>query len=296
MTSTRTRPATVTVATALMAFTATGYLITAIALFGQVGHTRTWAGDKFRDFGGDTGTALVFAESTTVIVAVLTIVAALTLLASAASVRAGSQPGRIFAFTMMAILLLCGISAATRGGTPDFGNNVTMSTSRSNGTVTRTTVSALPESYGSAYRIGSGVFAGLAMLAMIAAIILLTRPSANRWFRPEPLPAGPPAGYRPYAAQPSPPPGHFGAPPPPAQFAGPPPAGTFAGPPPPGAYGGPPPPETFVPVAVPPQPPQWHAGPAPAADSEIAVLTRRHQRGELTDAEYAAGLNRLRGR
>ncbi|MBB4765751.1 SHOCT domain-containing protein [Amorphoplanes digitatis] len=277
----RARPATVTAAVALMMITALGYLITGFALFGQVGRTRAWARDEFQEFGQDEFMPSL-AGSSVVIVAVMTIVAALLLLGAAVAVRSGSQAGRIVAWAVMGLLLLCGTSAITRGGTPDFGGNMAFWTSRSDGTVTRTTsLGSLPDSYPAAYRIGSGIFAGLAMVALIVAIVLLTRPSAGRWFRPQPQPrqVAWPAGYHP-VTQPRQQ-GMFGGPPP----------GPFTAPPPAG------PPPVVGPTGPPWSRPVDGSAPRPsdAVDAELAVLARRHQRGEITDAEYAAARARLTG-
>jgi hypothetical protein len=273
------RPATVTVATALMTVTAAGYLITGFALFGQLGRTRAWIRDEFQEIDPDNGPMLAFSRAALVVVALLTIVVALVLLGAAAAARSGSQTGRIVAWVVMGLLLLCGSSAAARGGTPDLGNNVTVWRSRSDGTGAPTTVvNTLPDSYVTAYRIGSGVFGVLAMIALIVAIVLLTRPSANSWFRPRPPAGGPPPGYHPL---PHPGPG------------GPPPGPSGARPAAPARVPGPSGPSWSRPVEGPGsvRPP---AAPARTGiEADLAVLTRRHQRGEITDAEFAAARARL---
>jgi hypothetical protein len=253
------RPATVTVAAILMTVTAVGYLITALALFGQVGRTGQGAGDLLTGIGMDSGGMVVFLQSAVVLTALLTIVGALVLLGAAAGVRKGSQTGRIVAWGTMGVLLLCGLSGAARGGSPEFSSNVQITMSHSDGSITRTTAEALPTLYADTYRIGSAIFAVLAMIALITATVLLTRPSASRWFAPSP-PTGPfpAAGPFPHGGPvPGPPPG-------PAHF------------------------------SVPPQAPPAPATGA-AVDAELAVLVRRHQRGELTDAEFAAARSRLTG-
>ncbi|MET8147952.1 SHOCT domain-containing protein [Actinoplanes sp. NPDC049668] len=281
MTSTtdRTRPATVTAAAALMMITALGYLITGFALFGQVGRTRAWVREEFREFGDDEFMPTM-AGSSVVVFAVMTIVVALLLLGAAVAVRSGSQAGRIVAWAVMGLVLFCGASAITRGGTPEFGGNMAFWTSRTDGRVTRTTsVGSLPDSYPAAFRIGSGIFAGLAMIALIVAIVLLTRPSAGRWFRPQPQPATGPAGYHP--AAPTRRQDMFGGPPP----------GPFA-------------PAQFVapPLVSRPTGPPWSrpvdgSAPRPRSevDADLVILARRYQRGEMTDAEYAAAQARLTG-
>ncbi|GAA3342885.1 hypothetical protein GCM10020358_39520 [Amorphoplanes nipponensis] len=248
------RPATVTAAAALLTTTALGYVISALALFGQVGRTRRGAGELLDPIGLDSGGLLVFLQSAVVLTGVLTIVAALVLLGAAAGLRAGRPAARIVAWTTMGVLLLCGISGVTRGGSPEFSSNVQITMSRSDGARTEAVVEALPTLYADAYRIGSGIFAALAMIALITAAVLLTRPSANRWFGPPRAAAGPPPGYHP--APPAPP-----APPTPGV---------------PPTPGGPP-------------------RPSAAAQAELATLTRRHQRGELSDAEFAAARSRLTG-
>lgn len=211
----RERPATVTVAAILMSVTGLGYVVIALPLFGQVGRARELSG--FVDL--DTGGMETFFSAATVLVAVLTIVVGVTLLGMSTAVRSGSQAGRIVAWVVMGLVLLCGAGGATRGGWPDFGNNVYATVSRSESTGGQGVSETLPDAYSTAYRVGSGVFATLAMMALVVAIVLLTRPSASRWFRPSPSPA--------------------------------------------------------------------------ELDAELAVLVRRHQRGEITDAEYAAARARL---
>jgi len=199
------RPATVTVATILMAIIGLGYLITGAALFGQAGR----AGARAGELSG--GLMENFAASATGVVAVLTIVVGLTLLGTANAIRAGSQAGRIVAWVVMGLLLFCGLGGA-RSGAPDLGGNVQIRVWQSDGSVRRQLAAeSLPEAYSTTYRIVSGTFAVFAMIAMIVAIVLLTRPSAGRWFRPAATPTGPPPGYHPmpYAQT-----GPFAAPPP----------------------------------------------------------------------------------
>ena len=258
------RPATVTVAATLMTLTAFGYLITALALFGQVGRARQGVRDLLDEAGMDGGGMAVFLQSAVVLTAVLTIVAALILLGAAAGVRSGNQAARIVAWATMGLLLLCGISGATRSGSPEFSGNVQITMSRSDGTRTRTVADALPTLYSDAYRIGSGIFAVLAMIALVTAAVLLTRSSANRWFAPADRPSGPPpAGYAP-----------------PAQYGGPQSAPPNASAPPYASA-----PTWSRPVEGP--------GSRAAADAELALLVRQHQRGQLSDAEFAAARARL---
>jgi hypothetical protein len=229
-----------------------------------------------------------------------TVVAATALLGAAAAVRSGSQAGRITAWVVTGLIVLCGAGGATRAGMPDFGNNVTLTAWESDGStrVLRMSVT-LPDAYSPAYRIASGVFATAAILALLVAIVLLTRPSAGRWFRPEAgPPVPPPVLYRPS--------GPFAPPPvPPHHPAGPPasPSAAEPGPPMP-----PPAPGLSHPYAVPRRRPPSDGGPSwsrpvegpgstrqsrAARKAQLAVLTRRHQRGELTDTEYAALRARL---
>lgn len=322
----RRRPATVTAAAILLAVTGLGYVITGGALFGQAGR----AGERAGELSG--GLMEEFAASATGILAVLTIAVGLTLLGTANAIRSGSQAGRVFAWVVMGLLLFCGLGG-TRSGAPDLAGNVQLRVWQSDGSVRRQVSSeTLPDAYSTTYRVISGSFAVFAMLAMIVAIILLTRPSAGRWFRPAasrsdyypipygqtgPFPAPPPA--MPYGvAQPSalylgpPPSAPYGGPPPSAPYSGPPPTASQFGPPhaapqfgslpaagpaPAASYGGPPP-------AVPGGGPAWSRPvegpgsarqPRAAVDAELAVLTRRHQRGEITDADYAAARTRLTG-
>jgi hypothetical protein len=117
---------------------------------------------------------------------------------TAAGVRSGNQAGRIVAWATMGVLLLCGLSGVARGGSPEFSGNVQLTMSRSDGSRTETVAEALPALYADAYRIGSGIFAVLAMIALSIAAVLLARPSANRWFAPAPVAAG---GWSPAAAE-----------------------------------------------------------------------------------------------
>jgi hypothetical protein len=243
----RARPATVTVATILMSVTGLGYVIIALPLFGQAGHAR----ERARELSGladlDTGGMETLFSAATMLVAMLTIVVGVTLLGVSAAVRSGSQAGRIIAWVVMGLLLLCGLGGATRGGWPDFGGNVSATAWRSDGTGRQGVSETLPDAYSTAYRVGSGIFATFAMVALIVAIVLLTRPSANRWFRPTPSLAGPPPGYHPAPYR-----------------------------------------QTGPGSTLPPKP-------RAEVDAELAVLVRRRQRGEITDAEYAAARTRLTG-
>jgi hypothetical protein len=285
------RPATVRVAAVLMTGTALIYLISAFVLIWQTGRSRAWIRDEFESFDPDGGPMLGLVQSAPVVVAVLTIVAALLLLGAVAAVRSGSQAGRVFAWVVMGLLLLCGTSAVSNGGTPDFGNNMTMRSTRFGGPGESGTMSyTLPDSYAAAHRIVSGVFAGLAMVALIVAIVLLARPSAGRWFRPQRFVQQPGHHPMPYPGRQ----GQFGGPPP-GQFAAPQPWPVAA-------------PQPW-PVAA-PQPgqpgPPWSrpvdggtvrpaTRPQPPVDAELAILVRRHQRGEITDAEFEAARARLTG-
>ncbi|MGW4946409.1 SHOCT domain-containing protein [Actinoplanes sp. NPDC004185] len=247
-----------------MTLTALGYVITAAALLGQVGRTRDGARELLGEAGFESSGMLVFLQSAVVLSAVLTVIAALILLGAAARVRAGSRKGRIVAWGTMGTLLLCGLSAASRAGSPEFSGNVQITMSRADGSGTVT--QSLSWLYADQFRIGSAIFAILALIAMGTAAVLLTRPSANRWFTPASPAGGSPDGYRPgpYAG-------------PPAQRSDPPASG------PPAVSGD----SGNGPLDV--SPPQL----SPEALAELATLVRRHQRGELTDAEFAAAKARL---
>ena len=290
-----------------------------------------------------------FAASATAVVAVLTIVVGLTLLGMSNAIRTGSQTGRVIAWVVMGLLLFCGLSGA-RSGAPDLSGNVQLRVWESNDGVRRQVASeTLPDAYSTTFRIVSGSFAVFAMIAMIAAIVLLTRPSAGRWFRPMARPAGPPAGYHPlpYAQTgpfPAPPPAMpYGVAQPSALYLGPPPSAPQGFPPPSAPHVGPLPsaphgfPSPSAPHGFPsPAAPQFGGtpsaaaqfGPPPSApygegpppapgggpswsrpvegpgsdrqtraevEVELTVLARRHQRGEITDADYAAARARLTG-
>nr|BFE75651.1 hypothetical protein GCM10020092_089520 [Actinoplanes digitatis] len=284
MTSTmdRARPATVTAAVALMMITALGYLITGFALFGQVGRTRAWARDEFQEFGQDEFMPSL-AGSSVVIVAVMTIVAALLLLGAAVAVRSGSQAGRIVAWAVMGLLLLCGTSAITRGGTPDFGGqhgvlDVTLGRDRHADDLARLAAGLLPCGVPDRERDLRGPGDGRADRRDRAAHPALGLAAGSGRSRSPGRSPGR-AGYHP-VTQPRQQ-GMFGGPPP----------GPFTAPPPAG------PPPVVGPTGPPWSRPVDGSAPRPsdAVDAELAVLARRHQRGEITDAEYAAARARLTG-
>jgi carbon monoxide dehydrogenase subunit G len=173
------------VAVALTAVVATGYVATGIAMFAQVGGARTHARQVFATAGIDPDTLgglQVFASTLAYVFAVITIVAGLILLAAAAAVRSGSRPGRVFAWVVMALALLCGFSALSQSGTAEFAGVAQVTTYSFDGDRIRQSDGSLPSTFSPGYRITAGTFSVLALVALAVAIILLAQRSASRYF------------------------------------------------------------------------------------------------------------------
>jgi hypothetical protein len=183
------RPRTVTVAVALTAAVAVGYVATGIAMLGQVGGARTHARQVFAQAGIDPDTLgglQVFASTLAYVLAVITIAAGLILLVAAAAVRSGSGPGRVFAWVVMALALLCGVTALGQSGTAEFAGVAQVTTYSFDGDRVRQMDRALPATFAPGYRIAAGTFSVLALVALAVAIILLAQRSAGRYFEPAP--------------------------------------------------------------------------------------------------------------
>jgi hypothetical protein len=175
----------------------------------------------------------------------ITAVAAMVLLGVAAAVRAGQFAGRIVAWIAAGLSLTCNVCGLGQAGTPAFSGIAYVSAFSRDTAGTHTFAQRLPAAYPPAYRDLSAGFAFFAMLALAVVIVLLARPSANRFFRPATQSAVPPVFYYPGDS-----------------------------------------------VRLP------AIGPAQLTaeqQSQLSVLARRHQRGELTDEEFSAARQRLLG-
>jgi hypothetical protein len=178
------RPRTVTVAAALTAAVAIGYLATGVAMAGQVGGARTRARHVFAQAGIDPDTLgglQVFASRLAYVFVAITIAAGLLLLVAAAALRSGSRAGRAFAWLVMALTLLCGFSALSQSGTAEFAGVAQVTTYSFDGDRIRQMDRALPATFGPGYRIAAGTFSVLALVALAAAIVLLAQRSAIRY-------------------------------------------------------------------------------------------------------------------
>jgi TRAP-type C4-dicarboxylate transport system permease small subunit len=173
------------------------------------------------------------------VAAVVTVVAALVLVCLAVTVRSGRNAGRIVAWVAIGLSLSCSFCGLGQAGTPTFSGIAYVRASSNDAAGTHTFEQRLPVTYPPAYRILSGGFALVAMIALIVACVQLMRQSAHTFYRPQP-----PISYFP------------GYPNYPGQFA-----------------------------------------PAPAAerDARLATLARQHQRGELTDEQFAAARQQILG-
>jgi hypothetical protein len=181
-----TRPRTVTVAAALTAAVAIGYVATGVAMAGQVGGARTRARHVFAQAGIDPDTLgglQVFASRLAYVFAAITIAAGLLLLVAAAALRSGSRAGRAFAWIVMALTLLCGFSALSQSGTAEFAGVAQVTTYSFDGDRIRQVDRALPATFGPGYRIAAGTFSVLALMALAAAIVLLAQRSATCYFQ-----------------------------------------------------------------------------------------------------------------
>jgi hypothetical protein len=171
----------------------------------------------------------------------ITAVAATILLTVAASVWAGQFAGRIVAWIAAGLSLTCNFCGLGQAGTPAFSGILYVSAFSRDATGTHTFAQRLPAAYPPAYRYLSAGFAFFAMLALIVVIVLLARPSANRFFRRAGQPPLPVASYYPGGSVQSP------------------------------------------------------ATRAAQPTAEQMLLALRHQRGELTDEEFAEARRRLLG-
>jgi hypothetical protein len=177
----------VTVAVALTAGVAIGYVAVGIAMAGQVDGARTHARAVFADAGIDPdtlGNLPVYASTVAYAVAAITVAAGLVLLAAALAVRAGRPGGRVFAWIVMALALLCGLSALGQAGTAEFAGIVHVTTYASDGHRVRELDRALPATFSAGYRVTAGTFSVLALVALALAIILLAQRRAGGYFRP----------------------------------------------------------------------------------------------------------------
>ncbi|WBB68479.1 SHOCT domain-containing protein [Micromonospora sp. WMMD812] len=248
-----------TVAVALMAIVSVGYLVDAAAILSGASAYP----DRVRD-------AMIAAEIDPRAVEVLrplvsvlpygaagiTAVAAVILLGVALWVRAGSFVGRIFAWVTTGLSLVCGLGALGSSGTVAFSGIARVSAYSSDESGTFTFAQSLPDAYPPAYRHLSTAVGLAAMLALIVVAVLLARPAANRFFRPF---------VELTVAQASA-----------ARTAPTIPIGTTES-------------SAWVGAAAAPAPPT--DGPA----AELALLIRKHQRGELTDEEFTAARDDLLG-
>ncbi|MEU5791914.1 SHOCT domain-containing protein [Micromonospora purpureochromogenes] len=199
------------------------------------------------------------------VAALITAVAALVLLGIAASVRAGHFAGRIIAWIAVGLSLMCSFCGLGAAGTPAFSGIFYVSAASRDASGTNTFVQRLPAAYPPAYQYLSAGFALFAMLALIVVVVLLARPSANRFFRPVRQLAPPPATH--YLAD-SAPATHYLADSAPATHY----LGDSA-----------------------PAPVAGAARPIIGQISQLSVLVGQHQRGELTDEEFAAARQQLLG-
>jgi hypothetical protein len=268
---------TVRVALALLVFVALGYLVDAGALIAGA-HAypeRVRAALEASDVDIQAWNVLQGIVSVLPYAAAgVTIVAALVLLGVALMVRAGSQAGRIIAWVVTGLALTCHVCGLGSAGNPAFSAVAYVSFYSRDRSGTHTFVQRLPAGYPAVYEYLSGVFAAVAMLALIAVAILLLQRSAGAFFRP-------PRQVASYG--PGMPPGAW--PPPPGY-----------GPPlPPPGYGAPAPPGAVWPGGWTP-PGQAAPAPKPVDLSEqLSLLERRRWRGELSDEAYQEERKRLLG-
>ncbi|GHJ51111.1 hypothetical protein Nm8I071_04180 [Nonomuraea sp. TT08I-71] len=262
------RPRSVTVAVALMTVVAVGYLADAVAVVAGAAAYPDRVREALNASEVDPRAFDVIkpmASAMPYVAALITAVAALVLLGIAASVRAGHFAGRIIAWIAIGLSLMCSFCGLGSAGTPAFSGISYVSAFSRDDSGTHTFVQRLPAAYPPAYRYLSGGFALFAMLALIVVAVLLAQPSANRFFRPVRQLAPPPATH------------HLGGPPPATHHLGGPPPATHH-------LGGPP----QAPVA-------GAARPIGGQTSQLSALVGQHQRGELTDEEFAAARQQLLG-
>ncbi|NJC71483.1 hypothetical protein HC031_17415 [Planosporangium thailandense] len=175
----------------------------------------------------------------------VTAIAAMILLGVAASVWAGQFAGRIVDWVAAGLPLTCNVCGLGQAGTPAFSGIAYVSAFSRDAAGTHTFAQRLPAAYPPAYRYLSAGFVCFAMLALAVVIVLLARPSANRFFRPATQSVAVPVFYYPDASQ-------------------------------------------WLPNTEATQP-------TAEQQSQLSVLVRRHQRGELTDEEFGAARQRLLG-
>ncbi|MFE9693236.1 SHOCT domain-containing protein [Micromonospora sp. NPDC005806] len=242
------RPRSVTIAATLMTVVAVGYLADAVAVAAGAAAYPDGVREALNASEVDPrafDALKPVASALPYVAALITAVAALVLLGIAASVRAGHFAGRIIAWIAIGLSLICSSCGLGQAGTPAFSGIAYVSAFSRDDSGTHTFVQRLPAAYPPAYRYLSGGFALFAMLALIVVVVLLARPSANRFFRPVRQLAPPPATHYLGGSAPAP----------------------VAG----------------------------AARPTDDQISQLSVLVRQHQRGELTDEEFAAARQQLLG-
>lgn len=272
------RPGAVRAAVLLMYLVAFGYLVDAGMLLAGAGAypeqfrqaaEQSGVDPRAVEFGGPMLGAMPYGA------VALSAAAAVFLIVVARSVRAGHDAGRVLTWVGGGLGLLCSGCALAAARTPAFSGVLVMNAYSGDPSGTHFFEQRLPHGYPLVHQYVSAGIAGIAMIALVLVIVLLALPSANWYFRGQLRRAD--VGPHPVGG---------GA----AHVAGP-------GP-------GPASPSGAAPVSVPAARSgrAGVGGPTSGESSqmtealrkrELALLVRRHQRGELTDEEFEAARRRL---
>jgi hypothetical protein len=272
----RRRPGVVKVAAGLLAVVGLAYLVDAVMLLvGAAGFA-----DRTReafDASSVDPRALDFVEPAAaalpIMAAVFTILAGLAMAGCAVAVWAGSRAGRVVAWVVIGLALLSLLAGLAMSGRPGLSTAGRVTAYSNDSSGTHMFYFALLDGYSTAYQTLSVIVAGLGIVCLPLAAVLLARPPAHEFFakrRPAPsgwaVPAGP-AAFVAYPAVPYPP--------------GPPGYGPAAGPP---VYG-------------PPAAPAPEAEPPLTVDKQrrLDVLRRQYDRGAIGDEQFAEEWRKIFG-
>ncbi len=272
------RPGAVRAAVLLMYLVALGYLVDAGMLLAGAGAYP----EQFRQAAAQSGVDPRAVEFVGPMLGAMpygavaiSAAAAAFLIVVARSVRAGHEAGRVLAWVGGGLGLLCSGCALAAARTPAFSGVLAMNAYSGDESGTYFFEQRLPHGYPLVHQYVSAGIAGLAMIALVLVIVLLALPSANWYFRGQlrradvwPHPIGDGAAHGP----------------------GPAPGATSNS----GAAPGSGPAARSGHVGV-GGPVSGEANQVTEAlrKRELALLVRRHQRGELTDEEFETARRRL---
>ncbi|NUR73691.1 MAG: hypothetical protein HOU81_22990 [Hamadaea sp.] len=185
----RPRPLAVTVAVTLMVAVAIGWFADAIGLVAGAGAYHDQVAEAARDSGveGFGGTLGGFARGMSMIAIVMTIIAAIGMIVVALLSGRGSFGARVAAWVVIGLTVFCDLTGLASALSGFSGNAYVNAYSTDTSGTPHNFGQRLPEGYPDWYQPLSGGIAAFAVLALGAAAILLALPSANAYFRRQPV-------------------------------------------------------------------------------------------------------------